>query len=111
MFIGCVSAANSKWLAMQYSVSPNNIQLKSSFEVKKKDFARELAAIRALYPECQVWKRSFRSLSREWAAHNAFHALGFFGKRTADTDLNWPQKWYFRLGYAIAGALVWPFIK
>ena len=96
---------------MQYSVSPNNIQLKSSFEVKKKDFARELAAIRALYPECQVWKRSFRSLSREWAAHNAFHALGFFGKRTADTDLNWPQKWYIRLGYAIAGALVWPFIK
>ena len=39
---------------------------------------------------------------------NAFHALGIFGKRTADTDLNWPQKWYIRLGYAIAGALVWP---
>jgi hypothetical protein len=48
---------------------------------------------------------------REWAAHNALHALGIFRSRTAHTDFNWPQKWYFRIGYAIAGALVWPFIK
>ena len=96
---------------MQYTVSPNNIQLKSSFEVKKKDFERELAAIRKLFPECQVWNRSLKSLSREWAAHNALHALRIFNRRTSDTDLNWPQKWYFRVGYAIIGFLVWPFIK
>ena len=47
----------------------------------------------------------------DYPAHNALHALGIFRSRTAHTDFNWPQKWYFRIGYAIAGALVWPFIK
>ena len=96
---------------MQYKVSPNNIQLKSSFEVKKDDFDRELAAIREQHPECLVWNRSMGSLKREWAAHNAFHALGLVRKQTADTDLNWPQKWFVRLGYSLVGALVWPLIK
>ena len=96
---------------MQYVVSQNNIQLKSSYKVNKKDFERILVAIREQHPDCLVWNRSIRSLKREWAAHNAFHALGLVRKQTADTDLIWPQKWYTRLGYAIAGAILWPFIK
>ena len=96
---------------MQYVVSQNNIQLKSSYKVNKKDFERILVAIREQHPDCLVWNRSIRSLKREWAAHNAFHALGLVRKQTADTDLNWPQTWYTRLGYAIAGAILWPFIK
>lgn len=96
----------------QYTVTPNNIHLESSFQVPKRAFARELAAMREKYPDSMVWKnRSLKSLVREWAAHNALHALGIFRSRTAHTDFNWPQKWYFRVGYDIAGALVWPFIK
>ena len=98
-------------MGMRYTVSSNNIQLKSSFEVRKKDFERELAAIREAYPDSLVWNRTIRSLKMEWAVHNAFHALGIVRKQTADTDLNWPQRWYFRIGYAIAGVLLWPFIK
>ena len=96
---------------MQYTISPTNIQLKSSFEVRKEDFERELTAIRDLHPDCPVWNRSMRSLKREWAAHNAFHALGLIRKQTADTDLNYPQPWYIRLGYFLIGTVVWPFIK
>ena len=51
------------------------------------------------------------SLKREWAVHNAFHSLGLARKQSADTDLNWPQAWYVRLGYAVAGAIAWRFIK
>ena len=36
------------------------------------------------------------SLKREWAVHNAFHALGMVRKQSADTDLNWPQPWLIR---------------
>ena len=61
---------------MQYKVTPTNIQLKSSFEVRKDDFERELLAMREAHPESLVWNRSIKSLKREWAAHNAFHALG-----------------------------------
>ena len=96
---------------MECQVSDNNIQLKSSYEVSKGDFERILTAIRELHPDCLVWNRSIESLKREWAAHNAFHAMGIIRKQTADADLNWPQKWYTRLGYAIVGAIAWPFIK
>ena len=96
---------------MDYEVSSNNIKLKSSYEVSKDDFERELIALRERHPESQVWNRSIDSLKREWAAHNAFHALGLVRKQTADTDLNWPQAWYVRLGYAVAGAIAWRFIK
>ena len=96
---------------MQYTISSNNLHVKSSFEIRKKDFELELMAIRAEHPESLVWNRSIRSLVREWATHNAFYALGIFRSRTAHMDLNWPQRWVFRMGYAIIGALVWPFIK
>ena len=68
---------------MQYTITPNNLHVKSSFEIRKKDFERELTAIRAEHPESLVWNRSIRSLVREWATHNAFYALGFFRSRTA----------------------------
>ncbi len=96
---------------VEYTVSPNNLHVKSSFKIRKKDFERELMSIRAEHPESLVWNRSIRSLVREWATHNAFYALGIFRSRTAHMDLNWPQGWLFRLGYAIIGWLVWPFIK
>ena len=96
---------------MDYEVSSNNIKLKSSYEVSKEDFVRELTVIRKQHPDSLVWNRSFGSLKREWAAHNAFHALGLVRKQTADTDLNWPQNWFVRVGYAVAGMIAWPFIK
>ena len=95
-----------------YTISPNNIHLESSFLVRKEAFERELLAMREKYPDSMVWKnRSLKSLVREWAAHNALFALGIFRSRTCHTDLNWPQRWVFRIGYAIIGRVVWPFIK
>lgn len=96
---------------LKYSVSPNNIHLESSFRVHKDAFERELQVIRAAHPDSLVWNRSMRSLVREWATHNAFHALGIYKSRTAHMDLNWPQRWIFRIGYAIIGTIVWPYIK
>ena len=96
---------------MQYTLSPTNIHLISSFEINKEDFERELIALREKHPECLVWNRSIKSLKLEWAAHNAFHAMGILRRKTADTDLNWPQGWLTRVGYYVAGTIVWPFIK
>ena len=93
------------------TVTSDNIHLESSFRVRKRDFERKLKAIRRRYPESQVWNRSFDSLKWEWAAHNALYALGIVRNRTAHMDLNWPQPWPVRLGYAILGRIAWPFIK
>ena len=97
--------------AGKYSVSENNIHLDSSFLVRKDDFESELNALREQHPESQVWNRSIESLKHEWATHNAFHAMGIFRNRTGHMDLNWPQPWFVRLGYAILGRIAWPFIK
>jgi hypothetical protein len=94
-----------------YSVSENNIHLEYSFKVPKEDFERELTTMREQHPESKVWNRTIKSLMMEWAVHNALHAFGFLRNRTSHTDLNWPQAWIFRVGYAIFGKLVWPFIK
>ncbi len=97
--------------AGKYSVSENNIHLDSSYQVHKDDFESELNALREQHPNSQVWNRSIESLKREWATHNAFHAMGIFPNRTGHMDLNWPQPWFVRLGYAIFGRIAWPFIK
>ena len=94
-----------------FTVSPNNIHMESSFEISKEDFESELKALREQYPDSLVWNRSMDSLKREWAAHNALHAMGIARKQTAHADLNWPQHWLIRLGYDIIGTIAWPFIK
>jgi hypothetical protein len=94
-----------------YTVSPNNIHMESSFEISKEDFENELKRLREQYPDSLVWNRSMDSLKREWAAHNALHAMGIARKQTAHADLNWPQHWIIRLGYDIIGTIAWPFIK
>ncbi len=104
-------AGNDGRSAGNYKVTPNNIHMESSFEISKKDFENALKTLREQYPDSLVWNRSIKSLKHEWAAHNAFHSLGIFRKQTAHADLNWPQPWLIRLGYAIIGRVVWPFIK
>ena len=95
----------------RYTVTPTNIHLESSFTVPKEDFEQELLSMREQHPDSQVWNRSIESLKREWAAHNAFHALGIARKQTAHADLNWPQPWLIRIAYDLIGWAVWPFIK
>ena len=82
---------------MNYIFPSDSIPLKSSFRIKKDDFDREFLAMREEYPECMVWNTSIKSLKKEWAAHNAFHAMGVFRKETADVDLNWLQGWLTRV--------------
>lgn len=109
-----VQAMNDKMQAgndANFTVTPNNIHMESSFEISKEDFESELKMLREQYPDNLVWNRSMDSLKREWAAHNALHAMGIARKQTAHADLNWPQPWLIRLGYAIIGTIAWPFIK
>ena len=45
------------------------------------------------------------SLRREWAAHNLAYILGIRRDKSADTDLNYPQRWYVKLLYWVAGTV------
>ena len=66
--------------AGNFTVTPNNNHMESSFEISKEDFENELKMLREQYPDSLVWNRSMDSLKREWAAHNALHAMGIARK-------------------------------
>lgn len=96
---------------MKYQITKNNLHIFDSYKISKKKFDSELNSAQALHKESDVWKRSRLSLKLEWATHNALYALGIAKDRTKDVDLNYPQKWYVKTGYAVVGSLVWLFIK
>ena len=91
-------------------VSTGKIKLLSSHKYPKARFQPELERIQNLYPDHAVWHRSMKSLCREWACHNAAYEVGFKREKTADCDLDYPQTWYIRFLYWVAGAFVWSFI-
>ena len=94
-----------------YKVTKNNIRILDSYKISKDEFDSILYYIKDNNPDCDAWKRSFKSLMSEWACHNAAYNLGIRRNKTKDVDLNYPQKWYVSMTYYIIGALVWLFIK
>lgn len=93
-----------------YIIYPCNLHIENSYSVRKKYFASTLSWIEERH-DSEVWKRSKNSLKREWATHNLCYALDIKRDQTKDVDLNYPQKWYVRLGYAIIGSIALLLIK
>lgn len=97
---------------MQYHVTPNNIHIYDSWIYSKHGFQSRLELICRDHPECKVFdRRCFWSMKMEWATHNFLYMLGLWQDRTGDVDLDWPQKWYVAVAYAIAGPISWLFIR
>lgn len=97
---------------IQYTATKNNVHIVDSYKCKKRDFGDILTGIEADSKDVtDVFKnRSMGSLKREWVAHNFCHSIGFKPERTASIDLNFPQKWYIRTMYFVAGVLAWVFV-
>lgn len=96
---------------MQYHVTPNNIHIYDSWIYGKHGFQSRLELIQEEHPECLVFQhRCYWGMKMEWATHNFLYNIGYKPERTGDVDLNWPQKWYTSIAYAIAGPVAWLFI-
>ena len=95
-----------------YIVSDNNIYINNSYSYSKKSFSTVYSVLRSLYPDNAVLvNRSDYSLSCEWATHNLLYDLHIFRARTANVDLNYPQKWYEKIGYFLVGSIALLLIK
>ena len=95
----------------EYGYTRNNLHIDDSHEIGKRQFRSALCAIEERHPELYVWRRSEGSLRREWATHNLCYQMGYKRERTKDVDLNYPQKWYVTLAYAVVGTLALLIIK
>lgn len=101
-----------KYIDVEYHVTDNNISIKDSYKVSKHDFRTVLNQINDDYPTNNVINnRSFKSMIKEWSAHNFLYMLGLWRNRTKTVDLNYPQKFKEKIVYFIFGWFCWLFIK
>ena len=85
-------------------ITENNIHIEDSYQIKSKPKMREvLYAIQHNHPECNSFKRSYKSMIAEWRTHNRLYRLGYKKNRTGSVDINYPLKWYIELAYRILG--------
>ena len=97
---------------VQYSLTTTNLHIADSYQIPGRDFREVLKDIHIENPDSFLFKaRGVCGMCLEWATHNFLYKIGYQRERTRDVDIDYPQKWYYKVGYAIAGALVWPFIR
>lgn len=86
------------------TVTANNVHIQDSYDVKSRTSMKEiLYAIQHRFPDCNTFKRSYKSLIAEWRTHNRLYKLGIEKDRTGSVDLDYPLKWYVELVYRILG--------
>lgn len=95
-----------------FSATKNNIHIENSYAIKKVGFQGIIEQVRRMYPGNPVLaNRSLESMKKEWCVHNWCYAHGIAKSRTKDVDLNWPQRWWVKVLFTVAGTLLWPFTK
>jgi hypothetical protein len=90
----------------------NNIKIIDSYLISKKEFKKYLLDYVHNNENYEViLKRSLISLILEWSTHNFLYKLNISRNRTKDVDLDYPQKWYYKIGYFFIGLISYIFIK
>lgn len=92
-----------KDFAVEVLISPENIVIVDSFRIKNySDMENFLSKVKAHVPEhYESGQRTTKNMIREWRVHNLLYSLGILRERTRTVDLNAPQPWYFKIGYAV----------
>lgn len=99
-------------MVQPFIITDNNIHITASCAYSKKSFDDVFYFLRQHYPSNAVLvNRNNYSLSCEWATHNLLWDLHIFRSHTADVDLNYPQKWYEKIGYFLVGSIALLLIK
>lgn len=83
-----------------YAYSKANVNIDNGCIVPKKFFSSTLSWIREKHGYLKVWKRSEKSLKREWAYYNLRYSLG--RAKNNDVEFTCETKWYVSLIGAIA---------
>lgn len=90
----------------------HNIKIIDSYLISKKEFKKYLLNYVHNNENYEViLKRSLISLILEWSTHNFLYKLNISKNRTKDVDLDYPQKWYYKIGYFFIGLISYIFIK
>lgn len=96
---------------VRYDLSVGNLHIFDSYQYPGKDFRTILSDIKFQNPGAFLFKaRCICGMCLEWATHNFLYKIGYQRERTQDVDLDYPQKWYYKIGYSVIGVLVYPIV-
>lgn len=86
---------------ISYYISDNCVSVRDSYKVTddevKLDFLIHVCSEK---PDLES-HRSKESMLEEWKAHNILYQKHLFRSRTKDVDIEYNQKWIFKVGYHI----------
>lgn len=87
---------------IKYIISENNIRIENSYTITKEGYIKNiLTNLKDKISDHIVFKkRTIKSLTREWIAHNVLYKLHIARSHTKSVDLN-IEKWYRILCYNI----------
>jgi hypothetical protein len=87
---------------LDYRLSNNLIHIIDSYKINDiEEMKQFLLSIRAKHRSMSVFDRSIDNMIKEWVSHNILYKLHIFRSHTKDVDLEYPQKWFYKLGYSI----------
>ncbi len=96
---------------VQYSLTTTNLHIIDSYKIPGRDFYRVLKDISSQNPNAFLFKaRCKLGMCTEWVTHNFLYKINFQRERTRDVDIDYPQKWYYKIAYPLIAFLTWPFV-
>ena len=94
-------------------ITPNNIHIEDSYRVVNPVDMKhvlndtiDFLNTNHITMDTPFNHRSICSMVSEWKTHNNLYTLNIQPERTKSIDLDWPQKWYYKLGYWILGIII-----
>lgn len=96
--------------AYKVSCSENNTNIQYSYR------CTSISEMRSILKQCRsknnmshkaILKRSILGMVTEWRSHNLLYSLGIYRDHTESVDLEYPQKWYYKIAYFVLAGLYW----
>ena len=90
---------------LTYSISDRFLSIKESHQLQTVDeMTAFLERIRRenVGKDYAILRRNDSNIIHEWRAHNLFYDLHVLRVHTRTVDLEYPQRWWFRIAYWLA---------
>lgn len=95
-------------MKLEYSISDTVLTIHESWQINSlRGMLQLLQTIRQEQADndYHILLRTDRNIVEEWIVHNFFYDLHVLRLHTRTVDLEYPQRWYFRVAYHLVACI------